>query len=158
MGLDIVAYSKLVLESNGDREEGNYNVGCFYPQTFKQQYEPLIEGQYYKSENDSISFKAGSYGGYNHWRNQLAQLIYKTDAKVIWEDIDKYRGKPFINLIHFSDCEGTIGSVASKQLAKDFQDYQYLVDEDLDVYFKEKYSEWRNAFELASDDGAVVFC
>lgn len=75
-------------------------------------------------------------------------------------------GGPFFELIHFSDCEGTIGPVVSKKLAEDFAKYQKAADSFIGThddgkpggYFAEIYAEFRKAFETASNNGAVDFC
>ena len=156
MGLDIIAYNKLVIDENGDREEGNYELYC-WANPYLNHCKPLEHTQYYKTTGESFGFRAGSYGGYNQWRRQLCELVHKITPNEIWENQEEHKDKAFFNLICFSDCEGTIGSIMANSLAKDFQDHQHIVDELNDEYFKEKYAEWREAFELASDDGAVHF-
>ena len=98
-------------------------------------------------------FRAGSYSGYNQWRNQLANLVGTTDKR-IWEN--PVPG-PFVELINFSDCEGTIDSKTSAKLAKDFQEYQGEANIK-DEHFVQIYNHFRIAFECASDGGSVVFC
>lgn len=114
-----------------------------------------------------FGFRAGSYSGYGEWRNQLAELAgypAKRHIPGFKPAEDSYAAGawattqgPFWELIHFSDCEGTIGPVVSAKLAKDFADFQDRADEHGDDYFRKKYAEWRRAFETASDSGAVDF-
>ena len=60
-------------------------------------------------------------------------------------------------MINFSDCEGVIGPKTSAKLAKDFAEFQAQADAHPDDWFRDLYTTWRRAFELASDDGAVGF-
>jgi hypothetical protein len=64
---------------------------------------------------------------------------------------------PFWELIHFSDCEGTIGPEVSAKLAQDFARYQDQADAHPDERFRDLYATWRTAFEMASQGGAVDF-
>lgn len=57
----------------------------------------------------------------------------------------------------FSDCEGYIGSVVSKKLAKDFKDLEVIAKEKLDENDFEKFMNFKSAFELASENGCVEF-
>lgn len=54
------------------------------------------------SWEESFDFRAGSYSGYNWYREKLGEL----NAEAFREQID------------FSDCEGVIGSVVANRLAK----------------------------------------
>lgn len=159
MGLDITAYRNLqpadpeqAFDENGDMVwDGNYTQ-VYVNDNFLGRHEPLQDRMAYTHE-DSFSFRAGSYSGYNAWRNELAVLAgFKSDRDA-WDATEG----PFWELICFSDCEGTIGSIVSKKLAQDFADYQEKADLVDDEWFKSKYAEWRAAFEMAADNGAVDF-
>lgn len=108
-----------------------------------------------------MHFRAGSYSGYNAWREWLAKTIHGVTPQTIWDNPDQYIGKPFYELIEFSDCEGTIGPKISAKLAEDFRNYFADIDsldetDDVDCY-KTKYRDWQKAFELAANTGAVCF-
>lgn len=67
---------------------------------------------------------------------------------------------PFWEQILFSDCEGVLGPVVCAKLAKDYADFQSTVDAyagDRAEYFKATYAEWREAFTLAANSGAIVY-
>lgn len=131
-----------------------------------------LEGLYQHS-GSMDGFRAGSYSGYNQFRQQLAEflLTHVLDVEFdeepdhhIWNNAEKFRGKPFYELIDFSDCEGTIGPETSAKLAEDFEEHEEefkewaekSIEEHSDYYI-EKYEAWKDAFRLASDTGAVVF-
>lgn len=101
-------------------------------------------------------FPAGSYSGYGDWRNALARLAGHSDASAVFADP---RPGPFVELINFTDCDGTIGWTVAAKLAKDFADFDdraraAVVDPN---WFYDVYQDFRAAFELASRGGAVVF-
>lgn len=163
MGLDITAYSKLVLAEAITHEElqakewdhAYYDDGehvLLEPDEWKRFDGPA--GFY--SHGDTFGFRAGSYSGYNRWREQLAALVDSTPEKV-WD------GAPvpaFAELINFSDAEGAIGGPVCAKLAKDFADWQDRATEHAKTigdlqdreWFLAKYADWRKAF-----DGAVDF-
>lgn len=163
MGLDITAYSKIVLDPNAEVDGDGYpvNLDDYFialpdslaaaEKNWPGRTGGLAAGVY-KFE-DTHGFRAGSYGGYNSWRNELAMLAGYGCAADVWGQ-ENPEG-PFVELINFSDCGGVIAGDAAKKLAQDFADFQSKVE--TTGYFAEKYADWRKAFELAADDGAVEF-
>lgn len=129
---------------------------------------------YYDKGENQGSFRAGSYGGYNEWRNDLAMAIgWLSGAQGAWEEGLQY-GPPFMELINFSDAEGYIGPTISEKLYQDFVKYEDRVMDTVDKWFlkidpdKEygvedlkwfqgKYEEWKEAFNQARKGGAVSF-
>lgn len=176
MGLDVTAYSKVkkidcLFNQGGDavdpitREELDHNsyVLARVNPDFPGREGRIEDGACYSFE-DADRMHGGSYGGYNRWRDQLAEMagypkqINGADGReshcvACWNGEDGV----FSELINFSDCEGVIGSEASARLAKEFSDYQEKADLHTDSRFQLKYAEWRKMFELASDGGFVDF-
>lgn len=109
-----------------------------------------------------VSFRAGSYSGYNWWRATLCRFALNVEPEVVWNGPGHYAGKPFVELIHFSDCEGSIGPTVSAKLARDFACFEdnahayAAAMTDGEGWFR-KYREWREAFELAAQGGFVDF-
>lgn len=167
MGLDITAYGKIQrIEPQPEYEDTPDDVARLYVNPdFPGRADDIEDGYY--TYGTSHDFAAGSYGGYNVWRNQLAELAgypavrheagYKppemSHAAAAWE-VD---AGPFWELIHFADNEGCIGTAVSAKLAKDFAEFQSKADAHPDGLFWSRYAEWRRAFELAADGGAVDF-
>ena len=94
----------------------------------------------------------------------------------VWNKIDdggNYSEIPFSEQLNFSDADGIIGPVASKKLYNDYVSYEkdimkkldryYLKFEDFEIdgetyeWFKQKYKDWKEAFRIASNNGAVIF-
>ena len=156
MGLDIRAYRGLKKVENPLLDEDEYpendnewtpGVGMeFSEEYFPGRGEGLESNAVYAWE-DTFYFSAGSYSGYNWWRDKL-------------EDFSD--GDSFIELINFADNEGVIGPIVSKKLYNDFIKNHYraiIYSETLEDgdYWLKKYKEWEKAFEMASDNGAVDF-
>ena len=167
MGLDITAYRKLT-PANGNEafdETGELKYEDNWMQFYKNPDFPGraddIQARHAYKAEDSEGFYAGGYGSYNRWRDQLAELagyqltkyMQYGHAATCWEGAEG----PFSELINFSDCEGVIGAAVSAKLAKDFADFQAKADAHQDERFRNKYAEWRKAFEMAADGGAVRF-
>ena len=146
MGLDISAYRKLRAVGRRSDSEDEWRAGHI---TFTDN--PDFPGRSagvdcamaYEDEGEHFSFRAGSYSGYNFWRSWLAGL--------------PGRGAAFEELVWFSDCEGTIGPVVAAKLAKDFAAFDAVAKTNGDEYEYAKYQDWRAAFEMAADNGAVSF-
>lgn len=157
MGLDISAYSKLNFIQKEPLEcypdDQIYIWISSYPDHAERAWD-LRKGMY-SYQGSEFSFRAGSYGGYNEWRFDLACMMGKT-PEGIWAD--PLPG-PFMELINFSDCDGTIGPAVSKKLYKDFKKYleraRHLKDDG--GYFFSRYKHWMKAFKIASDAGCVDF-
>lgn len=131
---------------------------------FPGRIEPLENGGMYECEA-SGHFRAGSYSGYNDWREQLAELAgypaiqSERDGKGLRHDSGAWAatGGPFWELINFFDCEGTIGTKVCQKLAVDFQQYKGCAEKHPDERFRDLYAEWQEAFETAANNGAVHF-
>lgn len=160
MGLDCTAYSNLrqlhveeiQFPEHKEKNETIFYLNEDYPNSAKDIL-PDVVYLYDKKE----SWKSGSYGSYNQWRDWLATLggWKSTDhacQKGNW-------GDPFFELINFSDCEGTLGTNVCKKLLKNFIDFQHKADALSSEYnyYKKLYNQWRFAFEVASDNGAISF-
>lgn len=160
MGLDIGAYQKVTRIKDYD---GDYDypreVGVFGNPHFVERMDGLEAG-IYQVEGETHDFRAGSYSGYNHWRQQLAELV-DTSAEDVWNGQEP---PAFGELINFSDCEGIIGPVTSAKLAKDFAEWQARAEEFAagkggyeGEYWLQRYNDWRKAFEIAAGEGIVRF-
>lgn len=121
------------------------------------------------------AFRAGSYSGYNWWREILAKLVGITDINAFWiktGGINNRKGKePFFELINFSDCEGTLPLRECKRLKKDFDYWSRLfhkqnaiqifwfklfsnsiLSKDEWEYWLEKFDKWHEAVNHAVKD------
>lgn len=175
MGLDITYYSKLtpidaVFDEDGEpiNPQTREPLECDYCQPIENPHydrsDGLARGVY--AYEDCDGFRAGSYSGYNRWREQLAELAgwalgsyrqydkdWPSHAASAWDS----ESGPFWELICFSDCEGTIGAKTSAKLAADFAEHQSKADAHEDERFRDLYAKWREAFESAANAGAVLF-
>jgi hypothetical protein len=143
MGLDIEVFRNVRLLTPEESTEEVEIVEVENNKSAGNHAGNIIKGTY--AYSDSWCFRAGSYGTYNNFRSLLE----------MWEDNDN----SFAELIHFSDCEGVIGTEYSKKLYRDFQKnidsfYGYTDDE----RFICIYDNFMHAFEIASQDGFIEFC
>ncbi len=167
MGLDITAYAKVTLVRAIDLEDYNKDEGartlanggghCYLFENCddRPQSDGMPAGIY--ATSGFFGFDAGSYGGYNAWRDQLAQMMLDMMARQVWEaDKGSLAGRPFVELIDFSDCEGFIGPKTCAKLSADFAKNQDKANKS-DRRFRDMYANWHKAFAIASEGGAVRF-
>jgi hypothetical protein len=166
MGLDIYALSNL--------EKSTSEVDAVIVLTENDEFGTRTDfesGPYGEtSKTEQLDFSAGSYGTYNWFRNQLSIAIYGHPAAKIWENIESYEGKPFIEIINFTDCDGVIGTEVSEKLYNDFVNnrpelLKYCLNtfkEDVSIYSSfeyviKTYDNFTEAFKLGKDSGLVIF-
>lgn len=180
MGLDITAYSRLKhvgLHGKWDDEDEHYekHIQAYAYKSFPQSFRgipilaeeahgntQLVSGGCYvrTDRTETHSFRAGSYGGYGKWREDLAKDY--NPAPVTWDRIGPSMAepdpqRPFYELIWFADNEGTIGPEAAADLLADFREHVTGYAQVHDDYDVARYVDWMRAFELAAGGGLVVF-
>lgn len=163
MGLDIAAYSKLVLADAPSDETSNHYFRAYVGALdFTEKNWPghtcgIKPGVY--TFDKCFSFHAGSYSGYGNWRRWLARIAGWQSIEDCWNATNAERqGLPFSELLHFADNEGVIGAKVAAKLASDFANYDPIADTEVCRHWEyEQYNKWQRAFELAADDGAVDF-
>ncbi len=169
MGLDVTAYEKATLvqvmsvneyNNNEDAQASVDRDACLYylyQDGERSQSDGMVDGIYTMNGGASFGFDAGSYGGYNAWRNQLARMMLDMTDRQVWDaDEGSLAGRPFVDLINFSDCEGFIGPKTCAKLSADFANNQEKANMG-DERFRARYADWRKAFALASEGGVVRF-
>lgn len=175
MGLDVTAYSGLqFIESMDDIEafEEKYWTGSELTATYVSKYDggfpehlgSLIKGSVYSFKNE-YDFRAGSYSGYNYWRDLLSRAALKVPAQTVWKNPDQFRDLPFYWLVNFSDCEGYIGPEKCAILLKNFTELRATVEASLPASdtawppdeFMTRYDMWMTALQLAADGGMLMF-
>jgi hypothetical protein len=160
MGLDIVAYQGL---TKTDAEE---NIRVAHDQFG---YSSDLEKGWYDCEGESFHFRAGSYSGYNAWRRALCEAIHGINDVEFWKEEENFIGKPFYELINFSDCEGQIGPKVSDKLYQDFTNPEnekkfldYCKEKFETAYIEDLYQanwdDFKKAFEIARQGGLVQWC
>jgi hypothetical protein len=182
MGLDISAISKIVKTSDNLDDDS-----CgFYLHKGAFEYFERDSGVY-ECTGPSTSFRAGAYSSYNRWRKLLCEAALGYSPETLWEAHEGRVDIPFYYLIFFSDCEGTIGTRVSKILHTQFvENRRRIIRNITDELMLEKetedpfafetefnmrfelhpsevewfcsiYDKFTEAFEIASDEGAVIF-
>ena len=171
---DIELHSEEYYDWEKEQEYDGYVWNLYHHPHFTVQSEGLPDSAVV-GEGEEYDFRAGSYSGYGEWRDLLAKLALGMGAQELWAKMDdgSYETIPFSEQINFSDADGVIGPVASKKLYNDYVTYEkdimamldrfYLKFEDEEIdgdtfhWFKVKYKDWKDAFRIASDNGAVIF-
>jgi hypothetical protein len=170
MGLDISAYGRLKPAPHAELDSDGYpkdwekftlirdSLIDFTERDFTGRTKGLSAGVFEPEQQHG--FRAGSYIGYNQWRDHLARMAHGMSAEQVWSG--GVESEAFLELINFSDCEGLIGPQVSAKLAQDFEDHEAKAEayaetiEDGDWWI-DRYRQWWRAFQMASDNGAVQF-
>lgn len=174
MGLDITAYRQIKLapnaklDSDGNPEDYDNFMRVYANCVYPERAAGLVDRGVYTIGTDTVAFLAGSYSGYNAWREELAQLAgYPATPHTSCNHTQMLHGAgawaategPFWELINFSDCEGAIGPTVSAKLAHDFAEWddRAKAKDGAESRFYSLYTQWRAAFEMAADSGLVDF-
>lgn len=167
MGLDITAWRSL-RPTEPDDYDTDTHVNVSASPHFPGRTEGLADGWHEGMRCELLGpfggFKAGSYSGYNSWREWLAKLAGypaldspETEHKHCAGAWAASSG-PFWELINFYDNEGEIGPVVSAKLAADFAEWDERAQAaSPEGWEHDLYRLWRLAFEWASDGGCVEF-
>jgi len=122
-------------------------------------------------EDDTLWFAAGSYSGYNLWREALSLVALDVPPEVVWNNRSAYKGKLCYELIDMADNEGAIGPATSRKLVADFDKLKPTVAAKISnlaechkfgwpvQHWLRKFDEWHKAFKLVGStaDGFVIF-
>ena len=162
MGLDITAVSQAVKtdltfeQYDEDSALWDTHEHIWEETDFPARADGLPAGVY-RVDGETLGFRAGSYGGYNAWRDTLSRTMLGVSAETVWANRQGYQEAPFYPLIDFSNCEGVIGPQTSALLARAFARFAAKAAAVPDDYWREKYALWHRAFTLAADHGFVRF-
>lgn len=164
MGLDITAYAIANRIGNSADEPGYGQANLCVAWSPHNQHDGLEPGLY--EVTGEFDFRAGSYSGYNEFRNILAKSLGWDSAEACWRDDPL--SKPLGKLINFGDNEGFFGPTSSAELAEQmrahgesFVAYVATLPDDFSPeyrdYLKSRYTLFEKAFTLAANSGAVKF-
>lgn len=181
MGLGITAYRQLrkldvVFDATGapiDPRSRDPIEGCFFQPRVNYDFGPEryagIENLAVYAFLEKFCFGAGSYGSYGAWREELARMAGYQEIERVPDYAPSRRmgcsaaawaglcdGMPFVELVNFSDCDGVIAAETAAKLAADFAKFDEQAKLVGDSFY-ELFQQWRHAFEVAADGGAVEF-
>lgn len=164
MGLDIRVATSILEITDKDRiVEGDYYLHVLHDHPEMERASDIKEG-YYDLTGESFSFRAGSYSGYNFFRNLLSEAILGVPAKMVWERTEFYEKKPFFELINFSDCEGCMGPEVSKKLYNDFEEnkekfYTFVKNKYQfeSQFYTRVYDDFMTGYGMVGDEGVLIF-
>jgi hypothetical protein len=178
MGLDIRAVNKIITKQTEpeafelgiimNEEPDQFYINPDFPDhTSEYGTKPGVV-EYIKSEESTTeSFRAGSYSGYNKWRNLLSLALLGVKAETAWENVSKYQSYPAWGIINFSDCEGAFDSVKSNNVHEELVDnrdkFVSYIKNDTDIgdmdteHYIETYDGMIRCFKLASEAGVLIY-
>ena len=165
MGLSISYYSNIKYTGKNDEDKFEYKDKCCYlygNDSFPNHFDINKSGVYIYEKRGT--FNAGSYSTYSQFRHDLQTMAIFSNGitNINYDEYDE-KSIPFYELIHFSDCEGSINADICKKIFKDFEDNSKKIKKQLDMSkdrdetFWYLYKQFKKAFRVASNNGAVTF-
>jgi hypothetical protein len=121
----------------------------------------------YTRKSRRYAFHIDSTPGYNWWLNQLGLFALGAKAEAVRKWPRTFRGRPFVELINFSDSDGRIGTDFSSKLAGDFTSHEArarrhartLRTDDPEGWSGDEwlavYRDFARAFRIAAQKGAL---
>lgn len=165
MGLQIVVYSnleKMELSEVCLCEDGlpkDDKVTSFLSNPlFPTHMSGLDSQEFYKCKGQMLSFSIGSTQDYIEFKQHLAILAgYKSLDSAIKSKNPGF----FIEMLRFSESEGTIGPIIAKKLYLDFSDCEskakkYFLTKMNGGQFWSIYQLWHKSLTYAKDNGAII--
>jgi hypothetical protein len=126
MGVDISAYRNVKRVMCDRGSEGECDHEYAHPnEDFPGRADDISRGCYEVADDDKSEYEQGvhrAYSSYNRWRERLCAVVLGVQPDQVWNYPEHFAGKPFFELINFSDCEGVIGPQTCAKLAKDFEE------------------------------------
>lgn len=97
-----------------------------------------------------------SYHGYNCFREQVCLMAHGVMPGVIWNNINEWVGKPFVEFINFADNEGSFDYVIAEKLYKDFSDFKEKAKQVIPDNYN-SYCVYMDILKAAVDNRGVVY-
>lgn len=150
MGLDVKVFQNIT-KLNDDAEDYDFMASNLQP--FEDRCKNLKRDAKYNAETSErmISYPCTVH---NNFRKELAILIGK--ERDFWlDEVDTET--PFFELFEFADNEGCMDWECAENLYNDFMEYKPMAATKLPTRYFEIYILWKNIFELAKDNGVIIF-
>ena len=160
MGVDIKAYKLrkyLGAKYNNEMLESN----CKARRIFSMNFHPIhhltkFEDGFYETEYLYSPEFSMPYSCYNDFRRKISIMVHGVNPVVIWDNIDDYVGKHFVEFINFADNEGSFDYVVADKLYKDFSEFKEKAKKDIPEYYN-SYCNYMEILKAASENKGVVY-
>lgn len=157
MGLSIYA---LKLGDKISREEyDNTGDGWYVYQAFGMEpinHIPTVEEGCYKADvlySDCDIF----YSKYSTLRDIISRVVLKHDVKHVWNNVDNFIDKPFIEFLQTSDCEGAIDYTVAEKILHDFERYEPVIKPELDEYLCRFFDHYVCVLKKTVENKGIVY-
>jgi hypothetical protein len=186
MGLDVSFYASATMvhgekhpraltepqEGPGEECWDTYTVAYVNPD-FRAQADGIIPQSCWETGKRDLHI-GQPYSSYGRFRAWLAKTALNVEPEVVWNAPEQWWDRPFVRMIHFSDCEGIIGPESSQILAAEFERMRSHVhaaaralprpfDQTEESWegnvdrFLQQYDRWREGFALVGPTGFTVY-
>lgn len=115
----------------------------------------IKEGIYETEYIDIEPFRM-SYITYGVFRKKICAMAHKVDCNEIWDNIDEWIGKPFVEFIDFADNEGSFDYVIAEKLYKDFEQFKKIAKDKIPGFYNEYY-QYMDILKAVAENKGVIF-
>lgn len=161
MGMSVSVYTNI--------KKSTEDTGDFYAYVDAEQWldriKNLEEYAWYTGDYHDDLYFGHSCSDHTWFRNKLSSLVLDREVDDFTEIIDDNLDMAFIELINFSDCEGTMDWETCEKLFRDFVDWEERMQEEFPIenspnmienrMFRTRYYLWMNAFAVAKNNGVL---
>ncbi len=166
MGLDCRAFERVELVNatskptpeEWEQYEDDALVWLGNGPAFAQRNGGLVDG-FYRWSGGTEGWRAGSCSGYGAIRKVVCRLALGVNAESVWEHPDRFAGRPLVELIEFTDCDGFLGPEVCARLAEQSDSLPHITDalRSQADWWAEVWEQFVAGFKLAAHHGALVF-
>lgn len=156
MGLSIYA---LKLDEKISREEYDNGDGWRVYQASGMEpinHIPAIEEGYYKAQiidhNCDIF-----YSRYTIIREIISRVVLGHKVKYVWNNVDDFLDKPFIEFLQTSDCEGSIDFTVAEKILHDFEMYESVIKPELNEYLCRFLYNYIRVLKVVVENKGIVY-
>ena len=160
MGVSVYALKikQFICKEYDSNLDDNENARCIFSLDFKLiiHLSQFPEGYYDTQFLNAPDFDMG-YGGYNHFRQKICLMVHGVTPDDIWDNIDKWLGKPFIEFINFADNEGSFDFVIAEKLYKNFSDFKEKAEKELPADLYRRYCDYMEILKVVYENKGVIY-
>lgn len=94
---------------------------------------PTVEEGFYKAD----VLRSGCdifYSKYSTFRDIISRVVLGHEIKHVWNNVENFLDKPFIDFLQTSDCEGAIDYTVAERILHDFEKYELDIKPQLNEY------------------------
>jgi hypothetical protein len=154
MGLDVYAFANAhrIGESGCAGDDDPTVTSILISRDFPKHAQGLTDGEYrFTERRHGVGL---GYGRYNDWRDSLARFAGFNSASQVWKECPLTGD--FVELINFTDCDGTIGHKLCVKLYNDFRRNAVRAESYATEEWRTYYKDFLAIFKFAAENNGII--